>query len=1026
MPILSPEEMQDIEKLLSRVVSWPTEGEQAFIGIHPTYKPKDWKPNPKRAPGEGDKLPLGHGAPTSNMVDALNSIWAMFADDKNFDMYFCLGTQHETEEVKWGRGTRVVAKRDIENTIRLQALRIDSDFKNGENGYKDQTEAALALSLFVANSGLPEPSIMVHTGGGFHIYWPFDKPLTRDEWAPLAYALSAATQKLGFRCDTNVTVDAARILRIPGTLNYKYDPPRNVTLHRYEDRVFTRAELEAPLEKYRGWIKPSNVTSSVTFDLSQFMGVTPPVPIEFDDAFDHLKEQLFPPVDLRSVMWDCGFIRDALNTGGADNDQTLWMYTTHLAVFTTQGRKAAHLMAKGHSTYSEDKTDEMFDRKSADRDRGVGPIRCATIDGNGAKACKTCKHRNAGGHPFNLARPAVAMPIATKLLPIPSALPVTEIGPYNYERDLNTGLWWVDDDGDRVVPTQTKLGNAYVTHHGPQIQMHVEVTINDWTPPFEITVSGGTISGTAQELGKLLGGLGVDAHDPKALKDMFMAWLEALKSNRQTYTKHPPYGWIEDENKNIIGFAYDRIVYGNGTAQRVSGGDPEILKQYKAVGSVDEWKAAALGVTNTYTPALDAILAAQFAGPLVKFATQSIYLNVYSVGTAAGKTTALTVGQAVWGDPTTAMQGLDDTALSLFGKIGATRNLPFNWDEIRGHEAKKKMAGIIFRLTSGRGKGRMKQDITQREVDTWRTLMVSASNESIESAVTEETKGSDAGFFRLFELEAPSIPEAKRLNAKEYSLLMRLAEKNYGVAGKVYAQWLGANHAQIEEDVANKKADIERVLKLAPSERFWCTLAAVLDLGAKYANDLGLTQIDRDALQQAIFARIEYMRGDRATEERNANSPEFATAQVIAYFGEFRRRVLHTNKILMTRQAQKDEIRHLLRDGERTSDYKDGFVAQIGQEQRLLRMAKEPFKAWLEKRSINSGTVCAALSKMGIKSAQVSIGAGLDLTSSGRQSVFDIELDNYPEFEGLLERVLLPPAGSQNVVPLRQPSGFNP
>jgi hypothetical protein len=83
----------------------------------------------------------------------------------------------------------------------------------------DGEEAVTALSEFE-----PMPAIVVASGTGSncHAYWPLTEPLPRDEVEVanrrLAHALGA----------DSASADAARILRVPGTLSHKHDPPTPV------------------------------------------------------------------------------------------------------------------------------------------------------------------------------------------------------------------------------------------------------------------------------------------------------------------------------------------------------------------------------------------------------------------------------------------------------------------------------------------------------------------------------------------------------------------------------------------------------------------------------------------------------------------------------------------------------------------------------------------------------------------------------------------------------------------------------
>jgi hypothetical protein len=83
----------------------------------------------------------------------------------------------------------------------------------------DGEDAVAALGVFE-----PAPAIVVASGSGSncHAYWPLTQPLARDEVERanrrLAYALGADP----------ASADAARILRLPGTLSHKHDPPTAV------------------------------------------------------------------------------------------------------------------------------------------------------------------------------------------------------------------------------------------------------------------------------------------------------------------------------------------------------------------------------------------------------------------------------------------------------------------------------------------------------------------------------------------------------------------------------------------------------------------------------------------------------------------------------------------------------------------------------------------------------------------------------------------------------------------------------
>jgi hypothetical protein len=60
------------------------------------------------------------------------------------------------------------------------------------------------------------------------VYWPLTEPVNVVDWKPVAEDLKRLCKQEGLRIDMTVTADAARVLRIPGTMNFKkkYPVPR--------------------------------------------------------------------------------------------------------------------------------------------------------------------------------------------------------------------------------------------------------------------------------------------------------------------------------------------------------------------------------------------------------------------------------------------------------------------------------------------------------------------------------------------------------------------------------------------------------------------------------------------------------------------------------------------------------------------------------------------------------------------------------------------------------------------------------
>lgn len=94
----------------------------------------------------------------------------------------------------------------------------------------------------------PAPSVIIHSGGGVHCYWLLDAPyLVPDR--PARARIADIEKRWNAHIGGSVGVnDIARVLRIPGSLNLKYNPAIQVTISTWHlDRLYRLADLEALL-----------------------------------------------------------------------------------------------------------------------------------------------------------------------------------------------------------------------------------------------------------------------------------------------------------------------------------------------------------------------------------------------------------------------------------------------------------------------------------------------------------------------------------------------------------------------------------------------------------------------------------------------------------------------------------------------------------------------------------------------------------------------------------------------------------
>lgn len=120
----------------------------------------------------------------------------------------------------------------------LTALIADIDFK-----LRGEQAAAEAISHCAE-----PPSIIVNTGGGFHCYWLLDTPMH-----DMARAASLLRRWGKLIPDSDIVFDLPRVLRLPGTLNRKYDPPRETVVEVFQPELRYSADaLEETISDLEG------------------------------------------------------------------------------------------------------------------------------------------------------------------------------------------------------------------------------------------------------------------------------------------------------------------------------------------------------------------------------------------------------------------------------------------------------------------------------------------------------------------------------------------------------------------------------------------------------------------------------------------------------------------------------------------------------------------------------------------------------------------------------------------------------
>lgn len=883
------------------------------------------------------------------------------------NVYVALSTQRLADTTVLSTDGFAKAIRKHDNLVSFKSMALDIDV--GKPGaYATTDDAFNALDDFVAKAGLPVPTMEVLSGsGGLHVYWCFTEQVPRDNWLPLAKALRDTALAHGLKCDPQVTVNPSGILRVPNTWNHKKAPPAKVRLVREPGHTFPR------------------------YGYQQMLGI---LGVNMDNAHlrqgsaeakrsknftDNLSESS-PPVSIDDIAVNCATIDDMLSRGGAGDGEPLWNLGLYAAAFTTDPHDAAHRLSNGDSRYTKDGTEKKLLEKINARaaNPSAGWPSCDSFSAL-HPACASCPLFAQKKTPFHHARRPQAPHQPQNFMPRTG----DELMPQGY---------WRGKDNNHIFTTLFTKSAGYQTAEIINYPILDGALDSEGALVYRVAVGGierwrdMTVSANiqpAQAAGALAKGHGlyINPKHYQPMRDFLVAWvahLQTLKRSAQSNTS----GWTRDGT----GFVFDDKVYGPTGTDIVFRGrhaDPNFVVQ----GELKPWQDA-LHLIYGNMP-LETVVASAFASPLVELVgSSSLVLSIFSNLSGIGKTTAMQLAQAVWGDPRAGMSTLADTTNSMMKKIADLKSLPVYWDELRTKDQLEKVIDIVFQVTQGKGKARLNKDITQAEAPTFTTMFIVASNYGIGDTVYSQTESTEAGGLRLFEIDA--IPIRSPMDNHAANQLMIPLQRNYGAAGAVYAEWIARNKATVVKTLKAVSQDLERRHKFLPKERFWRMTMETILVGAALANHCGLTRFDLARLNEFIDDMLKRQRGEMKQQEYATMA---ATQDVVSLLHEMVSDIRNKNLIITETIPYRQVGRPVPSNLVDTDLSRLGDVwMQKGHKDGRVRARVRPFNEWMRKRNLNPKTIIEALRKhYHITQSKQTVGsgvAGLD-ASAGRAECYD-------------------------------------
>ena len=722
------------------------------------------------------------------------------------------------------------------------------DEKGRIKGYIDQQTGLAEFQKFCKAVKLPKP-ILVSSGYGIHAYWLLEETVSRTQWEPLSERLRQLCVEQGLIVDPSV-FEASRVLRIPGTFNFKNEEPMPV-------EVLSSDTVRIPYAQMKDLLgaadpqpeKPDFIPSS----LSPMM-----------EALMANKVKRFKTIMMKTARGEgCNQLLYCFENQ-ATLDEPLWRSALSIAAFCVDRHSAATKMSEKHDGYDPDEVEIKINNL---RSKG-GPHHCATFEKQNPGGCDGCAHKGKIKSPIVLGIEIEEADDEDNEVVVEEeegktvTLNIPEY-PFPFFRGKNGGVYRRPDD-EESDPVLVYEHDLYVVKRMRDPEMG-EVALFRLHLPHdgvrEFAVSTAAIS-SKDELRKLLAQQGVVAHHKQYenLAVFVVTFIKNLQYTRKADIMRTQFGWVENDSKFIMG---DKEITKDGTFYSPPTSTTEFFaEKIHPKGDIDKWKEVfnLYGMDGMEPHAFAALTA--FGSPLFKFTgLDGAIINVIYELAGSGKSTILRMCNSVYGQPKELMAIPKDTFNSKMQQLGVMNNLPNTMDEITNMSGME-FSDVAYSISQGRGKNRMKSQSNALRLNntSWKNMTLCSANCSFYEKLGEAKNTPDGESVRLLEYKIEPNDIIGMALGKE--MFDHQLNENYGHAGEIYISWLVNNLEEAKALVKKIQARIDSEVQFTARERFWSAVAACNIAGGLIAKSLELHNYDMAKVYSWLKGMLSEMRND--------------------------------------------------------------------------------------------------------------------------------------------------------------------
>jgi uncharacterized protein (DUF927 family) len=838
--------------------------------------------------------------------------------DEGYDAYYALATFEDGKS------------RKTANVKQLRSLYIDLDCGEGKP-YETQAEALVALKAFCKTTGLPKPTL-VNSGGGVHAYWALTEPVSRETWMPLAEQLKRLCDEHDLFADPVVTADSVRILRVPGTLNFKNDEAREVTLLNEPGEPLEYNTLKDLLGE-PALVRPSYIPRGELDDVTK--------------AILGNYTNRFKTIMLKTVKGDgCNQLKYIIEHQ-ATMSEPMWRAGLSIAKFCIDADVAIEKISSGHPEYSP----MMADRKV----RGIkgGPYTCAKFEEYNPGGCDDCPNKGNIKSPIVLGRevqeandednivedsPAEVNQGHTQTYIIPKY-------PDPYFRGKNGGIY------KRVIKQEDEIevmiyhNDLYVTRRLDDSDVGEAVVVRLHLPKDgvkEFTVPLVAVT-SKDDLRKHMSAKGVAISKTNELMSYVTTWVNHLQHTAKADQARKQFGWTDEKHEAFV--VGDKEI----RADRVDHNPPsaataQLFSAFSTKGSFDEWKKAMDFFNRPGMEIHQFAIGLAFGSIFSDFTpVAGALFHIYSPESGIGKTTALVAGASIWGNPTKLVLKETDTMASKMLRAERYKNLFLPMDEVTNASAKD-VSDFVYQYTSGSQRNRLSSSGNEERFrgEPWKQNAVSTGNASLMEKMSAYKALPKGEAMRLLEVRAKPVPG---LQKEDTDVLSEQLANNYGHAYLPYLQYVMNDIKGIKELYKTVQKKLDKKCGFSPADRFHSVLAANGILGLMTAKRVGLIDYD-------IGNVVSWLQNLTANIKDQAKQMDVDAEGVLSNFlAENYNNILRIKSTEDSRATRNSEsLDHLVIPD---ATPRLTFVARYEYDVKMLFIYPNPLRKWCTERQIN-------------------------------------------------------------------------